>query len=55
MLVGLGAEGKITEYHHPINNYRLYKEDDPNELLRQLELSSGNRPDIRRTKRSSAK
>lgn len=34
-----GAAGKITEYRHPINNYRLYKESDLAALLRQIDSS----------------
>ena len=34
-----GAAGKITEYRHPINNYRLYKESDLAALLRQIDAS----------------
>lgn len=32
-----GAAGKITEYRHPANNYRLYKRD---ELMRMLAEAS---------------
>ena len=28
-----GAAGKITEYRHPANNYRLYRQDELEELL----------------------
>ena len=28
-----GAAGKIAEYRHPINNYRLYKQEDLEKLL----------------------
>ena len=28
-----GATGKITEYRHPANNYRLYKRDELERLL----------------------
>jgi len=34
-----GAAGKISEYRHPINNYRLYKEADLATLLRKIESS----------------
>jgi len=30
-----GATGKITEYRHPANNYRLYKRDELERLLMQ--------------------
>jgi len=34
-----GADGKIPEYRHPLNNYRLYKRADLEKVLRQLEKS----------------
>lgn len=34
-----GAEGKIPEYRHPVNNYRLYKQEDLEGILQQLEQS----------------
>ena len=34
-----GADGKIPEYRHPVNNYRLYKRDDLQEVINQLEKS----------------
>jgi len=34
-----GAEGKIAEYRHPVNNYRLYKRKELDLLLRRLERS----------------
>lgn len=35
-----GAEGKIAEYRHPINSYRLYKRGDLEQVLRALEDSA---------------
>ncbi|MFV1969068.1 MAG: helix-turn-helix domain-containing protein [Pirellulaceae bacterium] len=35
-----GREGKIVEHRHPINNYRLYKQSDLEELLESAEKSS---------------
>ncbi len=32
-----GASGKLTEYRHPVNNYRLYKKKDLMALLKKLE------------------
>lgn len=29
-----GRDGKITEFRHPLNNYRLYRRDDLAEVLR---------------------
>ena len=36
-----GADGKITEYRHPANNYRLYKRVELEKLLRKVERSAG--------------
>ena len=35
----LGADGKIPEYRHPVNNYRLYKHVELQRILRKLEQS----------------
>ena len=34
-----GAEGKIPEYRHPANGYRLYKPKELEKFLRQIEKS----------------
>lgn len=34
-----GAAGKIPEYRHPLNSYRLYKRSDLAKVIRQLESS----------------
>jgi len=34
-----GAEGKIPEYRHPVNNYRLYKRKELERIFRKLERS----------------
>jgi excisionase family DNA binding protein len=31
------ASGKLPEYRHPVNNYRLFKRDDVEALLRKIE------------------
>ncbi len=31
-----GATGKIQEYRHPLNNYRLFKERDIKKLVERL-------------------
>jgi DNA (cytosine-5)-methyltransferase 1 len=31
-----GANGKITEYRHPVNGYRLYKRKDLEGILREM-------------------
>ena len=33
-----GAAGKLTEYRHPINNYRLFKLKDVERLARQIAM-----------------
>jgi hypothetical protein len=32
-----GAAGKIAEYRHPVNNYRLYRSKDIRELVKRLQ------------------
>lgn len=32
-----GSKGKIEEYRHPVNNYRLYKRKDIDRLLKKLQ------------------
>ncbi len=32
-------KGKLSAYRHPVNNYRLYKVEDVEELLKELGLS----------------
>lgn len=34
-----GATGKIPEYRHPANRYRMYKQADLEQLNQQVELS----------------
>jgi len=34
-----GADGKIPEYRHPVNSYRLYKREDLEGVLQELEQS----------------
>jgi len=50
-----GSAGKITEYRHPINNYRLYKEDDLTALLQQIETSDETSADSQRHRKPRAK
>lgn len=38
-----GATGKIPEYRHPANNYRLYKSEDLDEFLNQIEKPAASR------------
>ena len=41
-----GAEGKIPEYRHPVNNYRLYKQVELERILKELEQSRSAGPDV---------
>jgi DNA (cytosine-5)-methyltransferase 1 len=38
-----GEAGKIPEYRHPVNNYRLYKRADLERLLKKVERSGSRR------------
>lgn len=31
-----GAAGKVSEYRHPVNNYRLYEQSELDQLLAKL-------------------
>ena len=33
------ARGKVTAHRHPMNNYRLYKVRDVEEILKEFEIS----------------
>ena len=35
-----GCSGKIPERRHPVNNYRLYRQQDLDKLLKHLEQPS---------------
>ena len=48
-----GVAGKITEYRHPINNYRLYKPEDLARLLANVKKFSDD--DVQRRGRRKAK
>ena len=39
-----GADRKIPEYRHPVNNYRLYKREDLDKILQELEESVSKPP-----------
>ena len=41
-----GADGKVPEYRHPVNRYRLYRRDDLEQVLQQLEQSVNRRPEV---------
>ena len=34
-------KGKLAAYRHPVNNYRLYKVEDVENLLKEIEQSKG--------------
>ncbi len=49
-----GRAGKLTEYRHPVNNYRLYKRAELQQLLSKIEpiaVDSGSREPTRRSLR----
>ncbi|MCC6404860.1 MAG: MerR family DNA-binding transcriptional regulator [Candidatus Yanofskybacteria bacterium] len=33
------AKGKLTAYRHPLNNYRMYKVEDVEAIIRRMEVS----------------
>jgi len=39
-----GAAGKLTEYRHPVNNYRLFKLKEVEKLCRVIENPLRRRP-----------
>ena len=39
-----GATGKIPEGRHPVNNYRLYRREDVEALLRRIERAVTKKP-----------
>ena len=45
-----GEAGKIQEYRHPANNYRLYKPKDLDKFLKQIEEPARHRRRARRSK-----
>lgn len=48
-----GASGKLPEYRHPLNNYRLFKEADVEEVRAQIAkpvLQPASKTSKRRTK-----
>ena len=46
------AGGKIPVHRHPINNYRLYKVSDLDELLRKAEQSVQARRPVKRNRKA---
>ena len=42
-----GASGAIVEYRHPVNNYRLYKRIDLEQLRKKLEQPQVSRHGMR--------
>lgn len=43
-----GKAGKITEYRHPINNYRLFKSEELEALLAEVDLPARTKQQIPR-------
>ena len=46
-------KGKLAAYRNPVNNYRLYKVEDVEELLKDIDQSKENRPQARSKKTNS--
>lgn len=45
-----GAAGKIPEFRHPVNNYRLYKPKDLEALLKRIENPVSVQTPVRKAK-----
>ena len=45
-----GAAGKLTEYRHPVNNYRLFKFQDVEKLYKQIQQPVQKSKYVRRPK-----
>lgn len=43
-----GAEGKIPEYRHPANGYRLYKREELEAFIRKIEDSKAHAREAKR-------
>lgn len=41
-------KGKLAAYRHPMNNYRLYKVEDVENLLKDIDQSQGQSKKIRK-------
>jgi len=41
-----GANGKITEYRHPANNYRLYKRHELEQVLKKAQSPVAIKPAV---------
>jgi MerR family transcriptional regulator, copper efflux regulator len=48
------ARGKLVAYRHPVNNYRMYKTEDVENILKEIEESKG-KPPVARLAKSQAK
>jgi len=49
-----GADGKIPEYRHPVNRYRLFKRADLEKVLHKLERSVDEPAKVSRRKKKKA-
>jgi len=47
-----GAEGKIPEYRHPVNSYRLYKRLELDRILEKVEQSRSQITQVRGKRRA---
>lgn len=46
--------GKIAAHRHPVNGYRLFKQEELDELLRPIRSSNASRPDNKTGKKMRA-
>lgn len=44
------SSGKLQEYRHPVNNYRLFRRDDVEALLEQIENPEPVKRNVRKAK-----
>lgn len=42
-------KGKLTAYRHPMNNYRLYKVEDVENILKDIDQSKGIKPIVHKS------
>ena len=44
------STGKLQEYRHPVNNYRLFRRNEVEDLLEQIENPQPSRKHLRKAK-----
>lgn len=48
-----GRAGKVTEYRHPVNNYRLYKQQELEGLLSRIQAVSKDPKEVNSARRKA--